>query len=157
MGGASKMELDRAKLRIDSLESAICYLQQRSAPKASSDLNWLEAPLVPQRSKPLQRQKALQAEGKTAFSELLKLVTEAKPVSLTETPKNRLAWRPAAHTAKWHAQKKKEDWITWQEWERDLLDRVEGRKIGKRVTRLSKDDSSHDVNTAVVVVGEDEM
>jgi dynactin 1 len=157
MGGASKMELDRAKLRIDSLESAICYLQQQSAPKASSDLNWLEAPLVPQRSKPLQRQKALQAEGKTAFSELLKLVTEAKPVSLTETPKNRLAWRPAAHTAKWHAQKKKEDWITWQEWERDLLDRVEGRKIGKRVTRLSKDDSSHDVNTAVVVVGEDEM
>jgi dynactin 1 len=157
MGGASKMELDRAKLRIDSLESAICYLQQQSAPKASSDLNWLEAPLVPQRSKPLQRQKALQAEGKTAFSELLKLVTEAKPVSLTGTPKNRLAWRPAAHTAKWHAQKKKEDWITWQEWERDLLDRVEGRKIGKRVTRLSKDDSSHDANTAVVVVGEDEM
>jgi dynactin 1 len=157
MGGASKMELDRAKLRIDSLESAICYLQQQSAPKSSPDLNWLEAPLVTQRSKPLQRQKALQAEGKTAFSELLKLVTEAKPVSLTEMPKNRLAWRPAAHTAKWHAQKKKEDWITWQEWERDLLDRVEGRKIGKKITRTFKDDTSNDVDNAVVVVGEEEM
>ncbi|KAI4846161.1 hypothetical protein E4T44_05214, partial [Aureobasidium sp. EXF-8845] len=157
MGGASKMELDRAKLRIDSLESAICYLQQQSAPKSASDLSWLEAPLISQPSKPLQRHKALQAEGKTAFSEMIKLVTEAKPVSLADMPKNRLAWRPAAHTAKWHAQKKKEDWLTWQDWERDLLDRVEGRKVGKRIGRPSKHDAVDHAGNAVVVVGEDEM
>jgi dynactin 1 len=157
MGGASKMELDRAKLRIDSLQSAICYLQQQSAPKSTSDLSWLETPLISQPSKPAQRQKALQAEGKTAFSEMLKLVTEAKPVSLTGMPKNRLAWRPAAHTAKWHAQKKKEDWLTWQEWERDLLDRVKGRKIGKKINRPMKNDAVNDAGNAVVVVGEDEV
>jgi dynactin 1 len=157
MGGASKMELDRAKLRIDSLESAIRYLQQQSAPKSSSDLQWLEAPLITQPSKSLQRQIALQAEGKTAFSEMLKLVTEAKPVSLTDMSKNRLAWRPAAHTAKWHAQKKKEDWLTWQEWERDLLYRVEGRKVGGKINRPSKNDAVNDVGNTVVVVGENEM
>jgi dynactin 1 len=157
MGGASKMELDRAKLRIDSLESAICYLQQQSLPKSSSDLQWLEAPLITQPSKPIQRQKALQAEGRAAFSEMIKLVSEAKPVSLADMPKNRLAWRPAAHTAKWHAQKRKEDWLTWQEWERDLLDRVEGRKLGKKIGTPSKDDAVNDAGNVIVVVGEDEM
>jgi dynactin 1 len=157
MGGASKMELDRAKLRIDSLESAICYLQQQSAPKSSFDLQWLDAPLITQPSKSLQRQKALQAEGKTAFSEMIKLVTEAKPVSLTDMPRNRLAWRPAAHTAKWHAQKKKEDWLAWQEWERDLLDRVEGKKIVKKINRPSKHDAVSPALIPVAVVGEDEM
>ncbi|KAH0161621.1 hypothetical protein KCU67_g6261, partial [Aureobasidium melanogenum] len=159
MGGASKMELDRAKLRIDSLESAIRYLQQQSAPKSathnSTDLDWLETPLVAQPTKSSQRQKTLQAEGKTAFSEMLKLVTDAKPVSLSNMPKNRLAWRPAAQTAKWHAQKKREDWAIWQDWERNLLDRVEGRKVDKKITRPLKDGYLESVGHDVVVVGED--
>ena len=157
MGGASKVELDRAKLRIDSLESAVCYLQKQSAPKSSSDLNWLATPLISRPSKPVQRQRALQAEGKNAFSELLKLVTEAKPVALSSMPENRLAWQPAAHTAKWRAQKKKEDWAVWREWERDLLDRVEGRSAGKKISRSTKDKSFDDIGPAVVVVGEEEM
>jgi dynactin 1 len=127
LGGASKIELDRAKLRIDSLESAIRYLQQQSQPLTCSNLGWLEEPLVPRPSKQLQRKKTIQAEGKTAFSELLNLVTTATPVALNNAPKNRLAWRPAAQTAKWAAQKKKEDWAAWQEWERDLLDRIGGK------------------------------
>ncbi|KAH0338881.1 hypothetical protein KCU84_g9675, partial [Aureobasidium melanogenum] len=159
MGGASKMELDRAKLRIDSLESAIRYLQQQSTAKAathsSADLDWLETPLVTQPSKSVQRQKTLQAEGRTAFSEMLKLVTDAKPVSLSNMPKNRLAWRPAAQTAKWHAQKKREDWATWQDWERNLLDRVEGRKVDKKVTTPLKDGHLEGAGHDVVVVGED--
>ncbi|KAI4717705.1 hypothetical protein E4T48_06101 [Aureobasidium sp. EXF-10727] len=158
MGGASKMELDRAKLRIDSLESAIRYLQKQSATKpathGSSDLDWLEAPLVSQLPKPAQRQKALQAEGKTAFTELLKLVADARPVSLKDMPKNRLAWRPAAHTARWHAQKKKEDWTVWQDWERDLLDRVEDKKL-KKISKPSKHDLLDHVREDVVVVEED--
>ena len=157
MGGASKVELDRAKLRIDSLESAVCYLQKQSAPKSSSDLNWLATPLISRPSKPVQRQRALQAEGKNAFSELLKLVTEAKPVALSSMPENRLAWQPAAHTAKWRAQKKKEDWAVWREWEHDLLDRVEGRSSGKKISRPTKDKSFDDIGPAVVVVGEEEM
>jgi dynactin 1 len=88
---------------------------------------------------------------------MIKLVTEAKPVSLTDMPRNRLAWRPAAHTAKWHAQKKKEDWLTWQEWERDLLDRVEGKKIVKKINRPSKHDAVSPALIPVAVVGEDEM
>ncbi|KAG9842424.1 hypothetical protein KCU98_g5537, partial [Aureobasidium melanogenum] len=157
MGGASKMELDRAKLHINSLESAIRYLQQQSAPKSATpaDLDWLETPLVTQPTKSAQRQKTLQAEGKTAFSEMLKLVTDAKPVSLSNMPKNRLAWRPAAQTAKWHAQKKKEDWAIWQDWERNLLDRVEGRKVDKMITRPSKHGLLDSVRDDVVVVGED--
>ncbi|KAH0270746.1 hypothetical protein KCU91_g7872, partial [Aureobasidium melanogenum] len=156
MGGASKMELDRAKLRIDSLESAIRYLQQQFVPKSvtsgSADLDWLQTPLVAQPSRSAQRQKTLQAEGRTAFSEMIKLVTDAKPVSLSDMPKNRLAWRPAAQTAKWHAQKKREDWAAWQDWERSLLDRVEGRKVDKKITKPLDLDS---VRNDVVVVGED--
>jgi dynactin 1 len=159
MGGASKMELDRAKLRIDSLESAIRYLQRQSAPKSAThnfaDLDWLETPLVAQPTKSAQRQKTLQAEGKTAFSEMLKLVTDAKPVSLSNMPKNRLAWRPAAQTAKWHAQKKREDWAAWQDWECNLLDRVEGRKVDKKITRPLKDGYLESVGHDIVVVGED--
>lgn len=135
MGGASKMELDRAKLRIDSLESAIRYLQKQSKPKThkSSDLDWLETPLIAQPSRQSRRQQTLRAEGQSAFSELLKLVAEAKPVSLTNVPQNRLAWRPAAQTAKWAAQKKKEGWVAWQDWERDLLDRATGTENTKRI------------------------
>ncbi|THW69203.1 hypothetical protein D6D25_01051 [Aureobasidium pullulans] len=162
MGGASKMELDRANLRITSLESAIGYLQTHSAASTtttatrSSDLDWLETPLLPPPSKHQQRQKTLHAEGKTAFSELLKLVTEARPVSLGNAPANRLAWRPAAQTAKYTAQKKKEDWATWRDWERDILDRVEGRS-GKKISRPSKDQDYVGSGDAVVIVGEDDM
>lgn len=162
MGGASKMELDRANLRITSLESAIRYLQTHSAASTtttatrSSDLDWLETPLLPPPSKHQQRQKTLHAEGKTAFTELLKLVTEARPVSLGNAPANRLAWRPAAQTAKYTAQKKKEDWATWRDWERDILDRVEGRS-GKKISRSSKDQDYVGSGDAVVNVGEDNM
>ncbi|KAG9727713.1 hypothetical protein KCU73_g12548, partial [Aureobasidium melanogenum] len=131
----------------------------QSAPKSaltnSADLDWLETPLVAQPTKSAQRQKTLQAESKTAFREMLKLVTDAKPVSLSNMPKNRLAWRPAAQTAKWHAQKKREDWATWQDWERNLLDRVEGRNVDKKITRPLKDGYLESVGHDVVVVGED--
>ncbi|KAI5238161.1 hypothetical protein E4T43_07616 [Aureobasidium subglaciale] len=160
MGGASKMELDRAKLRITSLESAIRYLHQQSVPKSTTnkttDLDWLEAPLIPELSRRVQREKTLQAEGKTAFSELLKLVTDARPVSLREMPKNRLAWRPANQTARWHAQKKKEDWVTWQDWERDLLDRVQGKAV-RKVREPFKDEFVNATADAVIFVGEDDM
>ncbi|KAK6002396.1 hypothetical protein QM012_002034 [Aureobasidium pullulans] len=158
-GGASKMELDRAKLRVDSLESAIRYLQQQSASRfaasSSADLDWLETPLVAQPSKSAQRRKTLQVEGRTAFSEMLKLVTSAEPVTLSNMPKNRLAWRPSAQTARWHLQKKKEDWATWQDWERNLLDRVERSKVDRKIIKPLQDDMLNDVGDDVVVVGED--
>lgn len=129
MGGASRLELDRAQLRIDSLESAIRYLQSQDSKPIKSktqDLAWLEAPLLKQRPRRYIRDQTLRAEGQSAFTELLKLVGDAKPVSLSNVPKNRLAWRPAAQTAKWAAYKKREDWTAWQDWEHDILSRATG-------------------------------
>lgn len=161
MSGASRLDLDRAHLKIDSLESALRYLQTQRIPalhKMSAG-EWLSEPLVAPRSQQQQRGDALQTEGKAAINELLRMVSTARPVDLTTLPKNKLAWRPAKQTSTWIGQRRRQDFAGWHEWEDDLLRRARGAPPSKQSTKrpftTSKD--AHLARQDPIIVGEGEQ
>lgn len=167
-GGASRIELERAKTEARNLRQAIRHLQAQKTLSSSTtaaaaattpakDLDWLSEPLLPTPT-PQQRQlSVLEAEAKSAFGELLTAVIDAKPVLLnTQTAKNKLAWRPASETTQWAARKRREEWEIWREWQDDLVRRA---KSGGGDVRLDKIGNEEDEflhgsdGTGIVVVG----
>ncbi|GAB7352798.1 hypothetical protein MBLNU459_g3417t3 [Dothideomycetes sp. NU459] len=161
MGSASKVELDRAKLKIDSLESALRYLQSQNATRLSKTLltdDWLTEPLVPPPTRQARLVNTLQSEGKAAISELLRMVSNAKPVDLTTLPENKLAWRPAKETSLWISQRRRQDYAGWQEWEDDLLQRARGVTERSRRELTATYGSKFEPSAAdrLVIVGEHE-
>lgn len=159
LGSASRFELDRAHLKIDSLESAIRYLQSTKTPalhKLASD-DWLSEPLVASKSMQLKRADALQGEGKAAISQLLRIVSTARPVDLTALPKNKLAWRPAKETSAWIGQRRRQDFAGWREWEDDLLRRAKGAQPSKRRTKTPFSAGKDGDYLDPVIVGENDQ
>ena len=130
-GVASRVELDRAKVQERSLKATIRYLQGQSTITptmlSTSDSEWLEMPLFPAPMPQQQQLGLLESEAKSVFSELLNVAARSKPVRIgLQASKDRLAWRPAQDTTAWAAQKKREEWETWVEWQNDLLSRAKG-------------------------------
>lgn len=157
-GGASRVDLDRAKAQEKNLTAAIRYLQTQAAPASTTaDLDWLEEPLFTKPT-PQQRQLSLlEAETKSAMSELLNVVIKSKPVSIANKSANsRLAWRPAQETVAWATQRRREEWETWRDWQDDLLRRVNG--VEKTAHHFGTSAKKHDEDYAapgrVVIVGE---
>lgn len=161
LGSVSRFELDHAHLKIDSLESAIRYLQSNKTPalhKLASD-DWLSEPLLAsKKSMQLTRADALQGEGKAAISELLRMVSTARPVDLTALPKNKLAWRPAKETSSWIGQRRRQDFAGWQEWEDDLLRRAKGAQpLRRRRTKTPFSAGKDGDYLDPVIVGENDQ
>lgn len=154
--GASRVELDRAKAQEKNLKAAVRYLQSRSAPNAAkpiSDLDWLEEPLF-KVSEPLRQELGLlEAEAKSACTELLNVAINSKPVKISSlSAKSRLAWRPAQETTAWATQRQREEWETWREWQDDILSRA--KSVDFRMSTAPKKYSSIGGADGVVIVGE---
>lgn len=154
-GGASRIELERAKAQGMNLKAAIRYLQSQttvSTKASSADAKWLEEPLFPKPTRQQRNVGLLEAETRSAMSELLSAVVKSKPIKLSGCPStSRLAWRPAQDTAAWATHKRREEWETWREWQADILTRAGGKMSLHREPSLG---AERYLEGVVVVVGE---
>jgi len=165
VGGASKLELDRASLRVKSLEQVVRALTaereelRRSRTSGSGggvheDLAWLSQPLVSRSTAAENRRELLKKETRDVMRELLNLTTSAKPVDLTPlNGKDKLAWRPVRETSRWITGKRREDLEVWKSWAGDVARRVDGVQK-KKVTRRDGPTKTAS-NESVQIVGVD--
>jgi dynactin 1 len=148
---ATAREMETLKSEITSLQAAVRYLREdnrRARLTEPQSLNWLEAPLTKPASKEGQRKALVLAEGHDVLNELLNLATTAKVYDLSTMPKNRLAWRPAKTTPRYHVAKQREDYEAWRSWreavvkkgqafvERDINRVMDCRKRGQMAAKV---------------------
>lgn len=116
---ATAREMDALKTEIASLQAAVRYLREDSRRARTTDaeaLDFLSAPLTKSKTKEEQRKALVHAEGEDVLNELLNIASSAKIYDLTNTPKDRLAWRPAKSTPQYHVAKQWEDYEAWNGW-----------------------------------------
>jgi dynactin 1 len=142
---ATARQMEVLKTEIESLQAAVRYLREdnrRARIIDHQNLDWLEAPLKKSPSKEEQRKALVLAEGHDVLNELLNLATTSKVYDLTTMPKNRLAWRPAKTTPRYHVAKQREDYESWSSWSEAvvkkgdaLAERDANRGIGRKPRR----------------------
>ncbi|KAI9804665.1 MAG: hypothetical protein M1833_006740 [Piccolia ochrophora] len=141
---ASAHELAALHAEIHSLQAAVRYLREDNrrarltAPPHGTGLAWLDEPLHAPRSKQQQRANLLHAEGHDVLHELLNLSASAKVFDLRHTPQNRLAWRPAKTTPRWHAGRQREEWERLREWQGEVVRKGKGYGYGYGVGGAKK-------------------
>jgi dynactin 1 len=137
---ATAREMNALKTEISSLQAAIRFLREdsrRARLRDAANLDFLEAPLVPLKTKEEQRKDLVLAEGQDVLNELLNLTSTAKVYDLSSMPKDRLAWRPAKTTPQYHAAKQREDYEGWNSWKDDVVKKA--KVLEERdVNRLSE-------------------
>jgi len=166
VGGASRLELNRASLRVKSLEQVVRALTaereelRRSRTAATSvvdiheDTDWLSQPLVIRPTAAETKTELLRKETKDVMRELLNLTNAADAVDLTTLRgRDRLAWRPVRETSRWITGKRREEHEVWKGWAGDVVQRVDGGERKKR--ERSMVDRKTNVVETVQVVGVD--
>ena len=137
---ATIREVERLQREIHHLQSAVRYFREDNDRLRLSDVldpgssisttSWLHTPFVVDKPEPdsssatKARARLIRAEGHNVLHEILRLDTTL--YDLRQTPKSRLAWRPAKSTAQWHVRRQREEWETWREWIGDVVRRGEG-------------------------------
>ncbi|KAB5583671.1 dynactin [Coniochaeta sp. 2T2.1] len=151
---ATAREMDALRSEIASLQAAVRYLREdnrRARLTEQSGMDWLSEPLVRKRADPVEQQKALVvAEGRDALGELVRLVGQAKVFDLSTLPEDKLAWKPARSTPRYHAARQAEDYAAWKGWQEEVLRKAkavvtgverkkgseQGRSVRKTAARL---------------------
>jgi dynactin 1 len=150
---ATAREIDALKRERDSLQGAVRYLREDNRrlriAEGNTTQSWLFEPLTPPKSHKQQREQLVVAEGHDLLAELLNLASNARIYDLSRQPKNRLAWRPAKSTPRFHVSKQAEDYKAWASWRdsvikrgsalRDIRDPVLPPKSAKPVTAARVD------------------
>ncbi|OIW27965.1 hypothetical protein CONLIGDRAFT_619576 [Coniochaeta ligniaria NRRL 30616] len=147
-------EMDALHGEIASLRAAVRYLREdsrRARVTEQSGFEWLSEPLVRRRAEPAEQRRALVvAEGRDALGELVRLVSSAKVYDLSAAPADKLAWRPAKSTPRYHAARQAEDYAAWKGWRDEVLRKsrviaggggerrkeMDGKSIRKTAARL---------------------
>jgi dynactin 1 len=120
---ATAREMEALKTEIASLQAAVRYLREDNRRARLTDPqsnSWLDTPLIQPKTKEEQRKDLVLAEGNDVFTELLNLTSSAKVYDLSAMPKNRLAWRPAKTTAKYHVARQRENFEAWNSWREEV-------------------------------------
>jgi dynactin 1 len=150
---ATAREMDALRDEIAGLQAAVRYLREdnrRARLTEQSGCDWLAEPLVRRRAEPVEQRRALVvAEGRDALGELVRLVSSAKVYDLSAVPEDKLAWRPAKSTPRYHAARQAEDYAAWKGWRDEVLRKsraivggterrkeLEGKSIRKTAARL---------------------
>lgn len=141
---ATAREMEALKTEIDSLQAAVRFLREdnrRARLSESPNLDFLEAPLVPPKTKEEQRKDLVVAEGQDVLNELLNLTSTAKVYDLSKMPENRLAWRPAKTTPQYHVAKQREDYEGWSSWKDSVVKKarvLEERDVNRSSEKKTK-------------------
>ncbi|KAI9820741.1 MAG: hypothetical protein M1827_005111 [Pycnora praestabilis] len=122
---ATAREMEVLRNEIESLQGAVRYLREdnRCARLLEKDrtLEWLDEPLTKTSSPQQQKSSLIRAESHDVLNELLYLATSARLVDLSHLPVNKLAWRPAKSTPKYHLCRQREKWEAWASWRDDVV------------------------------------
>jgi dynactin 1 len=122
---ATAREMDALRDEIASLRAAVRYLREdnrRARLTEQGGYEWLAEPLVRKRAEPAEQRRGLVvAEGRDALGELVRLVSAAKVYDLSALPDDKLAWRPARSTPRYHAARQAEDYAAWKGWQDEVL------------------------------------
>ncbi|CAK7263867.1 hypothetical protein SEPCBS57363_000774 [Sporothrix epigloea] len=130
---ATAREMEALKSEIASLQAVVRYLREdsrRARLTEQSQHAWLAEPLLPktkreqlqlqQKQQPsaAMRARAVATEARDALGELVKMASAAGVYDLgANLPADRLAWRPARSSPRFHAAKLAEDYAAWKEWQ----------------------------------------
>ncbi|KAI9777114.1 MAG: hypothetical protein M1839_009070 [Geoglossum umbratile] len=124
---ATAREMGALKWEIDSLQGAVRYLREDNRrlriTEGRTTQAWLFEPLTPQKTQKQQQEQLVTAEGHDLLVELLNLTSNAKIHDLGKVPGNRLAWRPAKSTPRFHVLKQTEDYEAWASWRDSVIRR----------------------------------
>ncbi|KAH0562008.1 hypothetical protein GP486_003290 [Trichoglossum hirsutum] len=124
---ATAREMDTLKREIDSLQGAVRYLREDNrrirVAEGKITQSWLFEPLTSPKTQRQQQEQLVAAEGHDLLAELLNLTSNAKIYDLNKLPKNRLAWRPAKSTPRFHVSKQTEDYEAWTSWRDSVIRR----------------------------------
>ncbi|KAH8906583.1 CAP-Gly domain-containing protein [Coniochaeta sp. PMI_546] len=122
---ATAREMEVLREEIAGLQAAVRYLREdnrRARLREQGGCDWLAEPLVRRRGEPAERRRDLVvAEGRDALGELVRLVSSARVFDLSTLPKDKLAWRPARSTPRYHAARQAEDYAAWKRWRDEVL------------------------------------
>lgn len=122
---ATARQMDALRDEIAGLQAAVRYLREdsrRARLTEQAGHEWLAEPLVPRRADPVEQRRALVvAEGRDALGELVRLASGAKVYDLASLPEDRLAWRPARSSPRYHAARQAEDYAAWKGWRDEVL------------------------------------
>jgi dynactin 1 len=133
---ATAREMDALRAEIAALQAAVRYLREdsrRARVTEQARHEWLAEPLGARALVPAEQRRALvQAEGRDALGELLRMAGAATVFDLASLPPDRLAWRPARATAQFHAARQEEDLAAWNSW-RESVSRKAGAVLGRPV------------------------
>lgn len=150
---ATAREMDALRDEIASLQAAVRYLREdnrRARLTEQGGYEWLAEPLVRKRADPVDQRRALVvAEGRDALGELVRLVSSAEVYDLASLPEDKLAWRPARSSPRYHAARQAEDYAAWKGWRDEVLRKsrtvvgggerrkeLEGKSMRKAAARL---------------------
>ena len=133
--------MDALKTEISSLQAAVRFLREdnrRTKLNVPESLDWLDKPL--QRKMPIeqQREELILCEGEDVLDELIDLVATSEIHDFTAIPTNRLAWRPAHTTPKYHVARQREDYVAWSSWSEAVVRKgqiLRERDVNQKVER----------------------
>ncbi|CAK7564485.1 MAG: hypothetical protein SEPTF4163_002379 [Sporothrix epigloea] len=128
---ATAREMEALKSEIASLQAVVRYLREdsrRARLTEQSKHAWLAEPLLPKAKRQQLQQKqqpsaamralAVATEARDALSELVKMAGAASVYDLgANLPADRLAWRPARSSPRFHAAKLAENYAAWKDWQ----------------------------------------
>ena len=156
---ATAREMEALKSEIASLQAVVRYLREdsrRARLTEQSGHAWLAEPLLPkarrqqhplylqQQQQQQQQQQppptaslraqAVAAEARDVLRELVKMASSAKVYDLgAQLPADRLAWRPARSSPRYHAAKLAEDYAAWKDWEAAVARKARDMRSGAAV------------------------
>ncbi|KAK0634680.1 dynactin [Bombardia bombarda] len=139
---ATAREMDALKSDIAGLQSAVRYLREdsrRARMTEQPNYDWLAEPLTKAAPVAEQRRAMVVAEGRVVLGELVKLASNARLYSLEALPKDKLAWKPAKSTPRYHAAKQMEDFASWKSWQDAVLKKSQLLTANNNPTRSSGD------------------
>lgn len=149
---ATAREMEALKAEIASLQAVVRYLREdsrRARLTEQSSHAWLAEPLLqkskrrqqqqqqqqPQQPTAATRAQAVAVEARDVLSELVKMASAARVYDLSkQLPADRLAWRPAHTSPRFHAAKLAEDYAAWKGWEASVVRKARDVSSGAAVT-----------------------
>ncbi|CAK7222769.1 hypothetical protein SBRCBS47491_004974 [Sporothrix bragantina] len=147
---ATAREMEALKSEIASLQAVVRYLREdsrRARLTEQSNHAWLAEPLLPKtKRQQLQghqnqqqptvavRAQTVAAEARDVLGELVKMASAANVYDLgAQLPADRLAWRPARSSPRYHAAKLAEDYAAWKGWEASVARKARDVSSGAAV------------------------
>ncbi|CAK7209532.1 hypothetical protein SCUCBS95973_000472 [Sporothrix curviconia] len=150
---ATAREMEALKSEIASLQAVVRYLREdsrRARLTEQSNHAWLAEPLLPKTKRQKQnlqnlqnqqqqptaamRAQAVAAEARDVLGELVKMASAANVYDLgAQLPADRLAWRPARSSPRYHAAKLAEDYAAWKGWEASVARKARDVRSGAAV------------------------